>query len=96
MYCNQIVFNVYGFYVSILHLGKHTAENIRDCFGNVLETYGITGKISAVLSDNAANMAKAFSVTFPVRYNEETPQLLVDDGELWVSIYCLFSSNGSR
>mgnify|MGYP001792618150 FL=1 len=27
-------------------------------------------------------MAKAFSVTFPVRYTEETPQLLVDDGEL--------------
>ena len=40
-------------------------------------------------------MAKASSVTFPVRYTEETPQLLVDDGELWVSSHCLFSSNGS-
>ena len=68
MYCNQIVFNVYGFYVSILHLGKHTAENIRDCFGNALESYGISGKFSAVLSDNASNMANSFSVTFRAVY----------------------------
>ena len=41
--------------------GKHTAGNINEAFMELLAFYGISAKVTDVVSDSAANMMKAFS-----------------------------------
>ncbi|XP_069103066.1 zinc finger BED domain-containing protein 4-like [Argopecten irradians] len=42
--------------------GKHSAENIRNEYEEAIACFGIGCKIAAVVSDNASNMVKAFSL----------------------------------
>ena len=42
--------------------GLHTGERIHQVFEETLTTYGLLGKVSAVVTDNAANMVKAFTL----------------------------------
>ena len=41
--------------------GKHTADNINEAFMELLAFYGISAKVTDVVTDSAANMMKAFS-----------------------------------
>ena len=65
-----------------MFIGRHTAENIQSSFDNILRQYNLSGRVSYIVSDNAANMAKAFSVKFPVT-DHEAESLLVEDDSLW-------------
>ena len=42
--------------------GRHTSENIRQEYEEVISSYEIGGKIATIVSDNAANMIKAFAL----------------------------------
>lgn len=68
-----------------LFAGSHTAENIKTHFyETVLTEYDIRQKISYVISDNAANMKKAFTITFHDQPdNLAIPAVDVDDPDLW-------------
>ena len=71
------------FYSWHFSLGRHTAQNILEQFDEVLVEFGLTGKVKAIISDNAANMAKAFSVSFPTDEGSQE-SLLVDEEDMWV------------
>lgn len=62
-------------------LGRHTGENIKTKFLDVVVgEYGIRDKVRYVLTDNAANMKKAFSTGFgSAVWN--TPA--VDEPDMW-------------
>lgn len=60
--------------------GRDTSSNMRDCFVAIMEQYGIADKVHAVISDNAINMAKAFSGTFPESLDPNP--IMVDDANL--------------
>lgn len=70
--------------------GKHTGERISEKFESVCTEYQIKNKIDYIISDNAANMRKAFTVCFPssddigtdasdVESNTEP----LDDDDMW-------------
>ena len=61
------IMRIFEFY----YLGRHTGDNIKTELENVVEEFNITGKISYIITDNAANMSKAFAVKFPVMHPEE-------------------------
>lgn len=42
--------------------GSHIGERIRQQYDEAVATYGIADKVSEVVSDNASNMLKAFSM----------------------------------
>jgi len=42
--------------------GRHTAESIYSNYVDVLKTFNITNKVSYIISDNASNMTKAFTL----------------------------------
>ena len=46
-------------------IGRHTGERISQQFNKVLEDYKIKQKVDFVITDNASNMKKAFTVAFP-------------------------------
>ncbi|KAI9527581.1 hypothetical protein NQZ68_028803 [Dissostichus eleginoides] len=48
--------------------GSHTAERICEA---VCDEYSIKNKIDYIISDNAANMRKAFTVCFPTEQENE-------------------------
>ncbi|KAK1886685.1 Zinc finger BED domain containing protein 4 [Dissostichus eleginoides] len=50
--------------------GSHTAERICEQFEAVCDEYSITNKIDYIISDNAANMRKAFTVCFPTEQDD--------------------------
>ena len=58
--------------------GAHTAENIRDCYDEILAAYSITGKVHTTVSDNASNMIRAFvtlpNLVAPQDEDEEDPE----------------------
>lgn len=68
-----------------LLVGSHTGENIKTHFyETVLTKFNIRQKISYVISDNAANMKKAFTVTFHDQQDDlAIPAVDVDDPDLW-------------
>lgn len=66
-------------------LGRHTAENIHNTFDSIIYEFNLSDKVSYIVSDNASNMAKAFSVAFPSCDAEAEEQLLVDDESIWSS-----------
>ena len=45
--------------------GSHTADNIREHFEEFIATFDISGKMSHIVTDNVANMIKAFQVSLP-------------------------------
>lgn len=61
--------------------GPHTAERICELFESICKDYNIKQKLDFILSDNAANMKKAFTVCFPSE-NEDTDED-IDEPELW-------------
>ena len=42
--------------------GRHTAENILRQYLETIKTFGISSKVSIVVTDNASNMRKAFAL----------------------------------
>ena len=58
-------------------LGSHTGERIYEMYSEVMTVFGIENKISAIVTDNASNMKKAFSVSLLAE-----PDLQEDD-DLW-------------
>jgi len=52
--------------------GRHTAANISYNFEQILATFELTGKVDFIISDNAANMVKAFE-------NEESEDPILDN-----------------
>ncbi|XP_048867862.1 E3 SUMO-protein ligase ZBED1-like isoform X4 [Brienomyrus brachyistius] len=53
--------------------GRHSADNICGVYEDILSTYGIKNKVSFIVTDNASNILKAFTL-FP-------PMAVVDDEE---------------
>ncbi|XDV25941.1 hypothetical protein PO909_029765 [Leuciscus waleckii] len=51
--------------------GSHTAERICDQFEAICDEYNIKAKLDYIISDNAANMRKAFTVCFPSEQEED-------------------------
>lgn len=66
-------------YFWVFLIGRHTGENIKVKLDETVDAYGLTDKVSYVVSDNAANMAKAFSTSFPSHEPAD-----VDGPELWM------------
>lgn len=62
--------------------GAHTAERICDHFEAICDAYSIKDKLDYIISDNAANMRKAFTVCFPGEQDDEDDGDL-DDPEIW-------------
>jgi hypothetical protein len=60
--------------------GSHTGEKIAAHFEAVLESYELRDKIDYIVTDNAANMRKAFTVCFP-KFDETTAADPSDNGE---------------
>ncbi|XP_019731263.1 uncharacterized protein LOC109519280 [Hippocampus comes] len=66
--------------------GRHTGEAIARSFDNVLEDFGIGNKAEFIVTDNASNMKRAFSLEFPgidLSGAEEEEGAGVEDGDLW-------------
>uniref|UniRef100_A0A8C8CZU2 HAT C-terminal dimerisation domain-containing protein n=1 Tax=Oncorhynchus tshawytscha TaxID=74940 RepID=A0A8C8CZU2_ONCTS len=64
--------------------GPHTAERICEQFEAKCDEYSIKDKLDYIISDNAANMRKAFSVCFPIEQEDEIhDEDHLDDPELW-------------
>lgn len=64
--------------------GSHTAERICDQFEALCDEYDIKDKVGYIISDNAANMRKAFTVCFPTEQEDEVYEDdHSDDPELW-------------
>ena len=61
--------------------GSHTANRIHQVFEETLASYAIQGKISAVVTDNASNMVRAFSLPGLENINE-LPDPDEVDGEM--------------
>jgi hypothetical protein len=58
--------------------GRHTAENIRHEYEEMVSSYEIGNKITTIVTDNASNMTKAFNFSLP-GYIEEVYQTSPDD-----------------
>ncbi|TRY64836.1 hypothetical protein DNTS_022242 [Danionella cerebrum] len=54
--------------------GSHTAERICDQFEAICDEYDIKAKLDYIISDNAANMRKAFTVCFPSEQEDDNQQ----------------------
>nr|XP_029492831.1 uncharacterized protein LOC115111086 [Oncorhynchus nerka] len=64
--------------------GPHTAERICKQFEAICGEYSIKDKLDYIISDNAANMRKAFTVCFPIEQEDEVlDKDHLDDPELW-------------
>ncbi|KAL3048825.1 hypothetical protein OYC64_008329 [Pagothenia borchgrevinki] len=65
--------------------GSHTAERLCEQFEAICDEYSIKNKIDYIISDNAANMRKAFTVCFPTEQEDEDvdEEDDLDDPELW-------------
>lgn len=66
--------------------GSHTAERICDQFEAVCDEYNIKDKLDYIISDNAANMRKAFTVCFPSEQEDDDDRDHLDDPELWCDL----------
>uniref|UniRef100_A0A3Q3IBN3 HAT C-terminal dimerisation domain-containing protein n=1 Tax=Monopterus albus TaxID=43700 RepID=A0A3Q3IBN3_MONAL len=64
--------------------GSHTGDRICEQFEAICDEYNIKEKLDFIISDNAANMRKAFTVCFPTQdevHDDDGDHL--DDPELW-------------
>uniref|UniRef100_A0AAY3ZWF3 HAT C-terminal dimerisation domain-containing protein n=1 Tax=Denticeps clupeoides TaxID=299321 RepID=A0AAY3ZWF3_9TELE len=66
--------------------GSHTAERICDQFESICDEYNIKDKLDYIISDNAANMRKAFTVCFPSEQDDDDDGDHLDDPELWCDL----------
>ena len=68
--------------------GSHTAERICDQFEAICDEYNIKDKLDYIISDNAANMRKAFSVCFLSEQedDDDNDRDYLDDPELWCDL----------
>ncbi|RXN14058.1 zinc finger BED domain-containing 4-like protein [Labeo rohita] len=67
--------------------GSHTAERICDQFEAICDEYDIKAKLDYIISDNAANMRKAFTVCFPSEQEDDGDDGdHLDDPELWCDL----------
>lgn len=66
--------------------GSHTAERICDQFEAICDEYNIKDKLDFIISDNAANMRKAFTVCFPSEQEDDDDGDHLDDPELWCDL----------
>ncbi|XP_062579450.1 zinc finger BED domain-containing protein 4-like [Saccostrea cucullata] len=60
--------------------GKHSAENIRHEYEETVSSYDIYDKINNIISDNAANMVKAFDFALP-GFQEEHKSITEEESE---------------
>jgi hypothetical protein len=58
--------------------GRHTAENIRHEYEEMVSSYEIGHKITTIVTDNASNMIKDFNFSLP-GYVEDVYQTSPDD-----------------
>uniref|UniRef100_A0A674DIX8 HAT C-terminal dimerisation domain-containing protein n=1 Tax=Salmo trutta TaxID=8032 RepID=A0A674DIX8_SALTR len=64
--------------------GPHMAERICEQFEAICGEYSIKDKLDYIISDNASNMRKAFTVCFPIEQEDEVHDAdHLDDPELW-------------
>uniref|UniRef100_A0A8C7SEE1 HAT C-terminal dimerisation domain-containing protein n=1 Tax=Oncorhynchus mykiss TaxID=8022 RepID=A0A8C7SEE1_ONCMY len=64
--------------------GPHTAERICKQFEAICGECSIKDKLDYIISDNVANMRKAFTVCFPIEQEDEVlDEDHLDDPELW-------------
>lgn len=71
--------------------GSHTGEKIAESLDKLVDEYNIRDKIIYVISDNASNMRKAFSLAFPEPDSdnddsENETEVDVDDADIWNSL----------
>ena len=50
---------------------RHTALNIATAYEDLVDRYGIRGKVKKVVADNASSMIKAFDVCLPGLYDNK-------------------------
>ena len=60
---------------------KHTAENIRHEYEDIISSYDINKKITCVVSDNAANMVKAFDFSLSGFETDKSDNECSDDDD---------------
>lgn len=63
--------------------GSHTAERICDQFEVICDKYIFKDKLDYIISDDAANMHKAFTVCFPTEQEDDDDGDHLDDPQLW-------------
>ncbi|XP_042236493.1 E3 SUMO-protein ligase ZBED1-like [Homarus americanus] len=66
--------------------GSQTADNIYDMYQETLTSYDVAGKVSAIVTDSAANMVKAFTL-FPVKQHDEDEDDQFEDSDLTPTDY---------
>ncbi|KAL7403893.1 hypothetical protein ABVT39_006519 [Epinephelus coioides] len=66
--------------------GKHCGERIASEFDEIVEEYGISNKISFILTDNASNMKWAFKVRLPDSEQPESDSDDLDDEMMWEDV----------
>uniref|UniRef100_A0A673CRU7 HAT C-terminal dimerisation domain-containing protein n=1 Tax=Sphaeramia orbicularis TaxID=375764 RepID=A0A673CRU7_9TELE len=67
--------------------GSHTGERICEEFEQICEEYQIKRKLLHIIRDNAANMRKAFSTSFPQHGDQEDDEDEgVEDDNLWTDL----------
>ncbi|KAK0151144.1 putative AC transposase [Merluccius polli] len=64
--------------------GSHTGERISETFEEVCDNFNIKNKLDYIISDNASNMKKAFTVCFPSATVMEDDDL--ENGDLWEDV----------
>lgn len=80
--------------------GSHTGQNIAEAIDRCIEKYKLRDKVHYIVTDNATNMRKAFSVLEELAVDIEIESAGIDDQDLWndldstdledVSFSCLF------
>ncbi|KAG7154728.1 Zinc finger BED domain-containing protein 1-like 4 [Homarus americanus] len=53
--------------------GSHTSDNIYDMYQETVASYDVGSKVTTIVTDNAANMVKAFTL-FPVEQLDEVEE----------------------
>ncbi|XP_078026436.1 zinc finger BED domain-containing protein 4-like [Epinephelus lanceolatus] len=66
--------------------GKHCGERIASEFDEIVEEYGISNKISFILTDNASNMKRAFKVRLSDSEQPESDSDDLDDEMMWEDV----------
>lgn len=67
--------------------GKHCGERIALAFDSIVEEYGISHKLSYILTDNASNMKRAFKVRMPEAEQPEGDSSdELDDETMWEDV----------
>ena len=61
--------------------GRHTGVRIAEHFETVVDEYGLDGKVTYLVTDNASNMKRAFATAFPETFDDG-----VDDDGIWEDV----------